>query len=97
MAKVLLFYGVIVGIGLPYMVNRWWQNARKYSRDKILNVTMEIYYQELKETMNFHKILEILSASVEFKEGLSNRPEDIETMPKVSEEGGFVFSNNYVS
>ena len=59
-----MFYALVVGIGLPYMVNKWWQNARKYTKDKILSVTMELYYQELKETMNFKKLLEVLSSSI---------------------------------
>ena len=50
--KVLFVYTLIFGIGLPYMVYRWWSKSRRYSRDQILNDTMGFFFRELRENMN---------------------------------------------
>ena len=49
--KVLFLYAMIFGIGLPYLVSRWWTESRRFTKDSILNDTMGNFYKELKETI----------------------------------------------
>lgn len=44
---VLLAYSVIFGLGLPWLVNRWWSHSKSYTRDGIMNMSMSVYVQEL--------------------------------------------------
>lgn len=72
-ALVLSFYAIVFGILLPVVVGRWWSSSKKFSKDRVLNYTMGIFFQELKETHNVRKMLELLCASVEFRDDIQWR------------------------
>lgn len=65
---VLSFYAVLFGFLLPFYVGRWWGSSKKYTKDHVLNYTMGIFFQEMKENYNAKKMLELLCASMEFKD-----------------------------
>ena len=83
MMKVLAVYALIVGIGLPYVVGRWWKNAKKYTKNKILNLTMELFYGEMKERMTVRQLIEVLTAAVEFRDEIPLRKSDEQGLVKV--------------
>lgn len=66
-AWVLLGYGVVLGLGIPFIVGRWWFRQRRMSRDGILNATAEIFFTGLKEDIDFLSIVSLLSSAVEFQ------------------------------
>jgi translocation protein SEC63 len=65
---VLAFYGVILGLFLPYYVGKWWYKALKYTRDRILNNTMALYFKELKENTSMKDFILMMASSYEFEE-----------------------------
>lgn len=73
---VLGFYIFAFMIAMPYFIGKWWNSSSKYTKDKIMHLTMALYYRDLKENMTFKKIIELLSASAEFKDELPWRPTD---------------------
>ena len=83
MIWVLGVYSICFGVILPVCVGKWWYTSRKYTKDKILHQTMALYYQELKDSLPVKKIIEILTASLEFKEELPLRPTDNQILPKI--------------
>ncbi|KAK5669997.1 hypothetical protein BDV3_004096 [Batrachochytrium dendrobatidis] len=65
-AVVLLFYTLIFGIGMPVMVARWWSKAKHMTKNKIENETMALFYRDIKESMSFKSLVDVLSKSTEF-------------------------------
>lgn len=65
---VLSIYGIILGLLMPFYVGKWWYKSNKYTRDQILNQSMAIYFRNLKENMPMRDLIELLSASNEFKD-----------------------------
>ncbi|KAI8894161.1 Sec63 Brl domain-containing protein [Globomyces pollinis-pini] len=63
---VLLMYTVVFGLGLPIVVAQWWRNAKVVSKNQVLNATMEVFYRDLKDTVQFKGILEIIIQADEF-------------------------------
>jgi translocation protein SEC63 len=77
---VLMVYALLFGFALPYAVSRWWSGSKKYTKDGVLNYTMGIYFQEMKEGISTKKMLELLCASMEFKEEVPSRENDKEAV-----------------
>lgn len=73
---VLLVYGIIFGLGLPYAVGRWWTRSKQYTKDLIENRTMALYFREIRETSTIRDLLEIISSSGEFQTMCAWLPED---------------------
>lgn len=72
---VLTAYTAIFMVLLPYLLSRWWTSSKNLTRDGVLNYTMGIYFQDLKEGFKTRRILELICASVEFKENVPWRGE----------------------
>jgi translocation protein SEC63 len=70
---VLAFYSALFGILLPVVVGKWWSKSKKFTKDRVLNYTMGLFFQEVKESFNVKKMLELLCAAVEFKECIPDR------------------------
>lgn len=70
---VLLAYGVIIGLGIPYAVGSWWFRQRKLTRDGVLNATAEIFFHQLREDTDFLSLIALLSSAVEFQSILNPR------------------------
>lgn len=73
---VLGVYGLVLGLLMPLYVGKWWYRSNKYTRDQILNQTMAIYFQHLKENMPMRDLIELLAASGEFKQEVLVKLED---------------------
>lgn len=77
---VLAVYFVGIMVVLPVVVATWSWNSKKYTRDRILRQTINLYYQYLRPQMAVTFIIEILSGSVEFLEQVPQRPNDAEML-----------------
>ncbi len=63
---VLGIYAVIFGVGLPYLVARWWYGSRSKTKDGIVNSTAQTYFQHLRDDTNASRIFALLAISEEF-------------------------------
>lgn len=81
LAIVLSIYCLAFMVALPYWIGKWWKASSKYTKDKVMHLSMALFYRELKEGMNVKKILELLSAAAEFKDELIWRPTDTLAVP----------------
>lgn len=83
---VLGFYLLIFGLGIPYMVSRSWFASKRYTKDRILHLTMALYFQQMKEGMTLKRVFDLLVTSLEFKEEFPLRPSDAAAVDKLIEE-----------
>ncbi|KAI5307010.1 secretory subunit [Ascosphaera pollenicola] len=65
---VLLVYGVLLGVLLPYIVGKWWYGSQKYTKEKVLNESAGSLVQEYKDGMNGNAIVGALSSGAEYLE-----------------------------
>lgn len=63
---VLLVYGLLLGVLLPYYVGKWWYGTQKMTREKVLIVSAGNLFREYKEDARDGDIISILSSGEEF-------------------------------
>ena len=63
---VLALYGAGFGLLIPFLVSQSWSTSKKYTKEKILQSTMIVYFQSVKQRLGLREILEILCMSHEF-------------------------------
>ncbi|RIA89174.1 Sec63 Brl domain-containing protein [Glomus cerebriforme] len=80
---VLGVYALAFGIGLPFFVGRWWYSSNAYTKDGIRTHTMDLYFKELRNNSTLKQILDLLSASAEYKELVEQRPSDTTLLPQI--------------
>ncbi|KAI8086319.1 Sec63 Brl domain-containing protein [Halteromyces radiatus] len=80
---VLAFYALAFGLGLPFYIARWWNNSRRQTKDKILNVTMGVFVKGLKENDGFKELIKVLSSAYEFQENVGVRANEDQILKKV--------------
>jgi translocation protein SEC63 len=73
---VLLFYGSLLGIGLPWLVGKWWYGMQKQTREKVLVTSAGNMFREWKERMDEGDIVAAVSSSMEFKDILAGAKAD---------------------
>lgn len=67
---VLLLYGGLLGVLLPYVVGRWWYGSQKYTKEKVLVASAGNIFREYREDITDGGIIGILSAGEEYKDML---------------------------
>ncbi|KAA8651551.1 hypothetical protein EYZ11_010820 [Aspergillus tanneri] len=67
---VLLVYGGLLGVLLPYIVGRWWYGSQRYTKERVLVASAGNIFREYKEDMVDGAIVSALSSGDEFKETL---------------------------
>jgi translocation protein SEC63 len=73
---VLGLYAGVFMLALPWWIRKWWSASSRLTKDKIMHLTMALFYRDVRENFGVKKILELLSAAVEFKEEMPRRPSD---------------------
>ncbi len=63
---VLAAYCVILLIGVPVMVGRWWYRSSEFTKDGILTRSAESYFKELEDDMTEEQCLALLAKCTEF-------------------------------
>ncbi|KAF2719724.1 hypothetical protein K431DRAFT_250825 [Polychaeton citri CBS 116435] len=64
---VLIFYGALLGIGLPLLVGKWWYGMQKVTREKVLVTSAGDMFKEYRERMDEGDMLSALSLGGEFR------------------------------
>lgn len=83
---VLGVYGLVFGIGLPYLVARWWYGSRSRTKDGLINATAQSFFQHLREDTPPARILALVAISEELqdpvldKRGLGKQEADLDKM-----------------
>ncbi|KAI9660516.1 MAG: secretory subunit [Bathelium mastoideum] len=67
---VLLLYGAVLGVLLPYLVGRWWYGTQRVTREKVLVSTAGNLFREYKEDIDAGGVIAALSAGDEFRDVL---------------------------
>lgn len=73
---VLLVYGGLLGVLLPYIVGKWWYGSQRYTKERVLVASAGNIFQEYDDEMTDGGIVKALSSGVEFKETLSGSKAD---------------------
>ena len=67
---VLLVYGLLLGVLLPYVVGKWWYGTQRMTREKVLIASSEKLFREYNDAMDDGDIVTALSCAEEFKDVL---------------------------
>jgi translocation protein SEC63 len=73
---VLLFYGALLGIGLPLLVGRWWYGMQKQTKEKVLVTSAGNMFREYHDRMDTGDVVAAVSSANEFKEILTGAQAD---------------------
>ncbi|CAF9925760.1 MAG: secretory subunit [Heterodermia speciosa] len=73
---VLLVYGLLLGVLLPYVVGKWWYGTQRMTREKVLIASASSLFREYKEELSEGDVINALSSGEEFKEILSGNKVD---------------------
>ncbi|EAW07335.1 J domain-containing protein [Aspergillus clavatus NRRL 1] len=67
---VLLVYGGMLGVLLPYIVGKWWYGSQRYTKEKVLVASAGNIFREYKDDISDAGIIDALSSGIEFKDML---------------------------
>lgn len=67
---VLLVYGALLGVLLPYIVGKWWYGSQRYTKERVLMASAGNIFREYKDDITNNGIISALSTGEEFKEML---------------------------
>lgn len=67
---VLLVYGLLLGVLLPYVVGKWWYGSQKYTKDRVLVPSSGSLFRGYKPDLVDGAILSVLSSGDEFNQML---------------------------
>nr|POE86457.1 translocation protein sec63 [Quercus suber] len=65
---VLVFYGLLLGIGLPWLVGKWWYGMQKMTRERILVTSAGNMFKEYKERMDPGEAATAVSSAMEYRD-----------------------------
>lgn len=64
---VLGVYGILFGVGLPFLVGNWWFGSRRKTKDGVFTQTATIFWKGLTETSDVDDVLLALSRATEWE------------------------------
>lgn len=73
---VLLIYGLLLGVLLPYIVGKWWYGSQKLTREKVLLASAGNIFREYKEDITEGGVITALSSGEEYKDVLKGSKAD---------------------
>ncbi|KAL8943887.1 MAG: hypothetical protein Q9216_000781 [Gyalolechia sp. 2 TL-2023] len=73
---VLLVYGLLLGVLLPYVVGKWWYGTQKTTKEKVLLASAGHLFREYREDLTNGGVVNALSCGEEYKEVLSGHKAD---------------------
>jgi len=65
---VLLVYGLLLGVLLPYVVGKWWYGTQRMTKEKVLLASASSLFKEYHEDITDGDIVNALSCGEEFKD-----------------------------
>ena len=73
---VLLVYGLLLGVLLPYLVGKWWYGTQKLTKEKVLIKSSNNLFREYKEIMDDGDVINALSCAEEYNDVLIGNKAD---------------------
>jgi len=73
---VLLLYGALLGVVLPFLVGKWWYGTQKMTKDKILISSAAKLFKEYREDMDESAVVGALSAGDEYMDSVKADKDD---------------------
>ena len=73
---VLLVYGLLLGVLLPYSVGKWWYGTQQMTKEKVLLASASNLFREYKDNMREGDLINALSGGQEYEEVLTGRKAD---------------------
>lgn len=73
---VLLVYGLLLGVLLPYVVGKWWYGTQRMTKDGVLIASAGNLFKEYKEEITDSGVVTVLSSGEEFKDVLKGNKAD---------------------
>lgn len=73
---VLLVYGGLLGVLLPYIVGKWWYGSQRYTKERVLVASAGNMFREYKDDITDGGIVNALSSGAEFTETLKGSRAD---------------------
>lgn len=73
---VLLVYGALLGVLLPFLVGKWWYGTQKLTKDKILISSAAKLFKEYRDDMDEGAVIGALSAGDEYIEAVKAEKDD---------------------
>ena len=73
---VILVYGLLLGVLLPYVVGKWWYGTQKMTKEKVLIASANNLFREYKEDLSEGGLVNALSCGEEYNEALSGNKAD---------------------
>lgn len=67
---VLLVYGALLGVLLPYIVGKWWYGSQRYTKERVLVASAGNIFREYKDDITEGGVISALSSGEEFKDVL---------------------------
>jgi translocation protein SEC63 len=65
---VVAFYGILLGVVLPYTLGSWWYGTQARTKERILHASAGNLFREYKEDIDEEGVIGALSVGAEFKE-----------------------------
>lgn len=73
---VLLFYALILGVGLPYLVGKWWYGTQALTKDGVIIASAGNMFKEYKEEITVGGVAAATSTGEEFQQLLKGSKAD---------------------
>lgn len=73
---VLLVYGLLLGVLLPYVVGKWWYGTQKLTKDKVLLASAGNLFREYSEDLTDGGVVNALACGEEYKDILTGHKAD---------------------
>ena len=73
---VLMVYGLLLGVLLPYVVGKWWYGTQKLTREKVLLSSAANLFKEYREDLNDSEVIHALTSGEEYKNFLTGNKAD---------------------
>ncbi|KAI4152715.1 MAG: hypothetical protein L6R39_001752 [Caloplaca ligustica] len=73
---VLLVYGLLLGVLLPYVVGKWWYGTQKLTKDKVLLASAGNLFREYSEDLTDGGVINALTSGEEYKDVLTGHKAD---------------------
>ena len=73
---VLILYGALLGIGLPWLVGKWWYGMQSRTKERVLVTSAGNMFREYSERMDSGDVVSAVSSAMEFKDILSGGKAD---------------------
>ena len=73
---VLLVYGLLLGVLLPYIVGKWWYGTQRMTKENVLLASASNLFKEYNENITDGDVLNALSSGEEYKDVLAGNKAD---------------------